>query len=64
MLDYQCVTEGAVASSRLMDFVPHAVLRPRLREIPIFCSNFKSCGELSKNPPFPNWESGLDDIWE
>lgn len=21
-------------------------------------------GELSKNPPFPNWESGLDDIWE
>lgn len=53
-----------MASSRLMDFVPHAVLRPRLREIPIFCSTFKSCGELSKNPPFPNWESGLDDIWE
>lgn len=20
--------------------------------------------ELLKNPPFPNWESGLDDIWE
>lgn len=27
VLDYQCVTEGAVASSRLMEFVPHAVCR-------------------------------------
>ena len=36
----------------------------RSQEISIFCSTFKSYGELSKNPPFPNWESGLDDIGE
>lgn len=27
VFDYQCVTEGDVASSRLMEFVPHTICR-------------------------------------
>lgn len=27
VFDYQCVTEGAVASSRLIEFVPHTICR-------------------------------------
>lgn len=83
-----------MASSRLMEFVPHTVCRVLARrkfkyfvvplrvfwEAPerVICLNedvVKKAmilrnkmviiyGELSKNPPFPNWESGLDDIWE